>query len=110
MKKLLTLVIASGMLAFTACGPSKADLEAKEKRTQDSIRMADSLAAAEAAAAAALAAEEAAKAAAMAAEQAKADSTRVADSLAATKGGAKKLKTIQQKKVEEAKKATSGRG
>jgi len=109
MKKLLTLVIVGGMLAFYACGPSKAELEAKEKATQDSIRMADSLAGVEAAAKAVMEAEEAAKASAAAAEQAKMDSTRVADSLAAMKGK-KPAKTMQQKKVEEAKKATSGRG
>ncbi len=50
MKKLLTLVIAGGMMSFLACGPSKAELEAKAKATQDSIRMADSLQAVEAAA------------------------------------------------------------
>ena len=107
MKKLLTLVIAAGMFAFYACGPSKAELEAKEKATQDSIKMADSLAGVEAAAKAAEEAAKAAEAAAM--EQHKADSTRVADSLAAAKPG-KKAKTVEQKKVEEAKKATSGRG
>ncbi len=109
MKKLLTLVIAGGMLAFYACGPSKAELEKREKAKQDSIHMADSVAAAAAAAAekakadsVAAAQEAAAKAAA---EQAKADSIAAA----ATKGG-KKPKTIQQKTKDEAKKATSGRG
>ena len=53
MKKLLTLVLAGGMFAFYACGPSKAELEAKEKAKQDSIHMADSMAAATAAAEAA---------------------------------------------------------
>lgn len=108
MKKLLTLVIAGGMLAFYACGPSKAELEAKEKATQDSIRIADSTAAAQAAAEEAAKAAEAAAAAA--AEQAKLDSARVADSLAAAAKGGKKPKTVKEKKVEEAKKATSGRG
>lgn len=103
MKKLLTLVIAAGMLAFYACGPNKAELEAKEKAKQDSIHLADSLAAAEQAA---KAAEEAAAAAAAA--QAKMDSTRIADSLAAVKNV--KPKSMQQKKKDEAKKATSGRG
>jgi plasmid stabilization system protein ParE len=100
MKKLLTLVIAGGMLAFYACGPSKAELEKKEKAKQDSIHMADSLAAA---ASAAQAAEEAAKAAAAAQaamEQARMDSTRVADSLAAAKkGGPKKAKVVVPKTV-----------
>ncbi|MDO8661439.1 MAG: hypothetical protein Q7K43_06115, partial [Candidatus Woesearchaeota archaeon] len=81
MKKLLTLVVAGGMLAFYACGPSKEEIAAKEKAKQDSIHMVDSLAAAEAAAKAA--AEVAAAEAAAAAEKAIADSTRVADSLAA---------------------------
>lgn len=105
MKKLLTLVIAGGMLAFYSCGPSKAELEAKEKAKQDSIHLADSLAAAEQAA---KAAEEAAAAAAAAAEQAKMDSTRIADSLAAVKNV--KPKSKAQKKKEEAKKVASGRG
>jgi hypothetical protein len=99
MKKLLTLVIAGGMLAFYACGPSKAELEAKEKAKQDSIRIADSTTAA---AAAAQAAEEAAKAAAdaaAAAEKAKMDSTRVADSLAAMKKGGSKPKSTVPKTV-----------
>ena len=38
-------MLAGGMMAFYACGPSKAELEAKAKATQDSIHMADSLAA-----------------------------------------------------------------
>ena len=45
MKNLLTLTVVAGMLAFTACGPSADDLAAKEKATQDSIHMADSMAA-----------------------------------------------------------------
>ena len=109
MKKLLTLVIAGGMLAFYACGPSKAELEAKEKAKQDSIRMADSMAAADAAAKAKAAADSASAAQAAAMEKAKADSTHMADSLAAAKKGGKP-KTMDQKKKEEAKKATSGRG
>jgi carbonic anhydrase len=92
MKKLLTLVIAGGMLAFYACGPSKAQLEAKEKATQDSIHLADSLAAAQVAAEEAAKAAEAAAQAAAQAEQAKMDSIRVADSLAAAKKGGSKVK------------------
>ena len=90
MKKLLTLVIAGGMLAFYACGPSKAELEAKEKAKQDSIRMADSTAAAQAAMEAAEKAKQdsIANATAMA-EKAKADSIHMADSLAAAKKGGK---------------------
>lgn len=51
MKKVLSFVFIAGMAtAFVACGPSKEELEAKEKARQDSIRVADSIAAAEAAA------------------------------------------------------------
>lgn len=92
MKKLITLVIAGGMLAFYACGPSKAEMEAKEKATQDSIRMADSMAAADAAAKAAADAAAAAEAEAAAKAKAMADSTRMADSLAAAKKGGSKPK------------------
>ena len=109
MKKLLTLVLAGGMLAFYACGPSKAELEAKEKAKQDSIRMADSVAAAVAAAAEKAKADSiaAAEAAALeAAEKAKADSIAAAE---ANKPKSKP-KTIEQKTKEEAKKATGGRG
>ncbi|MBI4945844.1 MAG: hypothetical protein HY840_05515 [Bacteroidetes bacterium] len=86
MKKLLTLVIAGGMLSFIACGPSQAELEAKAKATQDSIRVADST---NAAVAAAKAAEEAAVAAAAAAEKAKQDSIATAEAAAKDKGKAK---------------------
>ncbi len=41
MKKLLSLLIVAGMVAFVACGPSQAELEAK--RIADSIRVADSV-------------------------------------------------------------------
>ena len=41
MKKLLALVIISGMVTFVACGPSKKDIEAKEKLKQDSIAAVD---------------------------------------------------------------------
>ena len=109
MKKLLTLVIAGGMLAFYACGPSKAELEAKKQHEQDSIKMADSMAAATAAAAQAEEAAKAAADAAAAAEKAKMDSTRVADSLAATKKGGKP-KTKKEAEKQEVKKVVSGRG
>jgi hypothetical protein len=89
MKKVLSIVaVAALTAAFVACGPSKEEIEAREKAKADSIAAVekakqDSIAAAEA---------EAAKAAeaAAAAEKAKADSTRVADSLASAKGGKKK--------------------
>lgn len=55
MKKLMALVLVAGMTAFVACGPSKKDMEAKEKAKRDSLRLdsiakvreADSLAAVE---------------------------------------------------------------
>ena len=89
MKKVLSIVaVAALSAAFVACGPSKEELEAREKAKADSIAAVekakqDSIAAVEA---------EAAKAAeaAAAAAKAKADSARVADSLAALKGGKKK--------------------
>ena len=37
MKKLLTLSLIAGTLAFSACGPSKEEKEAAEKAKQDSI-------------------------------------------------------------------------
>lgn len=88
MKKVFTLIaIAAVTATFVACGPSKEDLEKAEKAKQDSIAMADSIANADAAAKLA----EQAKADSIAmADQAKADSTRIADSVAALKGGKKK--------------------
>ena len=54
MKKVLSFVFIAGMAAaFVACGPSKEELEAKEQARQDSIRVADSIAADAAAAEAA---------------------------------------------------------
>ena len=41
MKKLLSIVAVAGMTAIVACGPSAAELAAKQKA--DSTRMADSL-------------------------------------------------------------------
>ncbi|MBI3501022.1 MAG: hypothetical protein HY063_04445 [Bacteroidetes bacterium] len=109
MKKLLTLVLAGGMIAFYACGPSKAELEAKEKHKQDSIHMADSMAAA------AAAAKEKAKADSVAAsemamkEKAKADSIAAAEAAAKDKGKAKPKPTMEKKK-EEVKKELKKRG
>ena len=42
MKKLFTLMLLTGIMIFTACGPS--DKEIKEKAIQDSVRKADSIA------------------------------------------------------------------
>ena len=86
MKKVLSIVaLATLSIAFVACGPSKEEMEKIEQAKQDSIAAVektkqDSIAAAEA---------EAEKMAADAAAQHIADSTRVADSLAATKKGGK---------------------
>jgi len=90
MKKLLTLVIAGGMLAFYACGPSKAELEAK--RIADSTRVADSLGKIQAEADAKAKHIQDSTDAANAAAKVKADSARVADSLAAAKKGGSKPK------------------
>jgi len=100
MKKVLCLLIIAGIAAaFVACGPSKADLEAKAKKTQDSIRVADSLAAL-------LAAKEQAKQDSINKEQAKQDSIKKAQETkkvdkktAATKIPAKKTNINDAKKV-----------
>jgi hypothetical protein len=87
MKKVLSLIAVAAMTtAFVSCGPSKEEMEKREKEKQDSIAAVekakqDSIAAAQA------------EAERMAAESAKrvADSTRMADSVAAaSKGGKKK--------------------
>jgi hypothetical protein len=100
MKKLLTLAVAASALLF-ACGPSEEELAAKEKAKQDSIRIADSLAAAEAAAQAAEKARQDSIAAAEAAkEKARQDSIRTADSLANLKKGSKPKKPKTESKPE----------
>lgn len=87
MKKVLSiLAVAALSAAFVSCGPSKEEIEAKEKAKADSVaavaqQQADSLA-------------KVAEAEAMAASEAmakmSADSTRMADSVAhASKGGKK---------------------
>jgi|JI10StandDraft_1071094.scaffolds.fasta_scaffold109551_4 hypothetical protein len=87
MKKVLSIVaVAALSAAFVSCGPSKEELAAKQKQTEDSLaavaqQQADSLA---------KVAEAEAAAAAEAAAKMAADSTRMADSVAAaTKGGKK---------------------
>jgi hypothetical protein len=88
MKKVLSIIaVAALSTAFVACGPSKEEMEKREQAKQDSIAAVekskqDSIAAAEA---------EASKMAEEAAMKAKADSTRMADSVAAmSKKGGKK--------------------
>lgn len=88
MKKVLSIVAVAAMTtAFVACGPSKEEIEKREQAKQDSIAAVeqakqDSIAAA---------AAEAEKMAAEANAKRIADSTRVADSIAAAskKGGKK---------------------
>ena len=92
MKKVILFTIGAGMFSFTACGPSAEDLAAKEKAKQDSIHMADSLAAEAAAAVEKARQDSIAGAEAAAVEKAKADSTRMADSLAALKKSTPKSK------------------
>lgn len=88
MKKVLSIIaVAAVSTAFVACGPSKEEMEKREKEKADSIAAVekakqDSIAAVEAENA--KMAEEAA-----AAEKMKADSIRMADSMAKVKGGKK---------------------
>lgn len=87
MKKVVSMIaVAALATAFVACGPSKEEMERREQAKQDSIAAVernrqDSIAAA--------AAEEE-RLAQEAEQQRIADSTRVADSLAAAKKGKKK--------------------
>jgi hypothetical protein len=109
MKKLLTLVLAGGMLSFIACGPSAEEIEREKKRVADSIARADSIKQAEEAARQAAIQDSIAKA--QAAEKARQDSIRIADSIAAAKKEPKpKPKTKEQKQKEEAKQVIKGRG
>ena len=88
MKKVLSIIaVAALSTAFVSCGQSKEEIEKRQKEQSDSIAAVekakqDSIAAVEA---------ENAKMAeeAMAAEKMKADSIRMADSLAKLKGGKK---------------------
>ena len=104
MKKILSLFIIAGFTALIACGPSAEEKAAAEKARQDSINAvmaqmaADSMNAAQAAM-----------------EKARQDSMTMvmhADSIANAKKPAvkPKPKTKQQKKIEDAKKVTGGRG
>lgn len=88
MKKVLSIVaVAALSAAFVSCGPSKEEIEAREKAKTDSIAAVEQIAADSLAK---IAEAEAAAAAAAAADAAKADSIKMADSLAAaTKGGKK---------------------
>ncbi len=87
MKKVFnTIAVAAVFAGFTACGPSKEEIQAAEKRRADSIQAIeqqrqDSIKAAE---------EEIARKAAEEAEKMKQDSIRMADSIAAASKGKKK--------------------
>jgi hypothetical protein len=106
MKKTLTLIAFAGMFAFTACGPSQADLDKAKKMHDDSVRMADSTAAAAAKMQATQDSIANAQKEADAKMKMQADSTRMADSLAALKKGPKKPSTPVVPKV----KAGQGKG
>lgn len=104
MKKILSLLLIAGFTALIACGPSAEEKAAAEKARQDSINAvmaqmaADSMNAAQALM-----------------EKARQDSAMMvmhADSMAKAAGVKKpvKPKTTTQKKIEEAKKVTGGRG
>ncbi len=87
MKKVLSLIAVAAMTtAFVACGPSKEEMEKRKQAQEDSIAAVekakqDSIAAA---------AAEADRMAQEANMQRVADSTRMADSIAATSKGKKK--------------------
>jgi hypothetical protein len=107
MKKILSLLITAGIATLIACGPSAEEKAAAEKARQDSIN--------------AVMAQMAADSMAMVAEMQKAtmDSMAMvmrADSMAKAEAASKKMvskpkpKTTIEKKVEETKKVTGGRG
>ncbi len=106
MKKVLSILLVVGMASMISCGPSAEEKAAAEKAIQDSIAnvekmYADSVAAAE------MAAQEAAAAA----EKMIADSIAAAEAAATKKPANKaKPKTKEEKKIEETKKVTGGRG
>lgn len=86
MKKFASLMLVAGTLAFVACGPSAEEIE---KKRQDSIAKADSIAAVQAEIQAAK--EKAAQdSIAAVQEKAKADSIAKAEEEAKKKGGKKK--------------------
>lgn len=107
MKKILSLLMISAFAVIVACGPSAEEKAAAEKARQDSINSAM-----------AKMTEDSLNAANAAMEQMRQDSMMMAmraDSIAmASKKPAPKAKpapkTVQEKKAEEAKKVTGGRG
>ena len=107
MKKILSLFIIAGFATLIACGPSAEEKAAAEKARQDSINVvmaqmeADSIAAVQ-----------------VMMEKARQDSMAMAmynDSIAKAESNKKpankpKPKTTEQKKIEESKRVTGGRG
>lgn len=107
MKKILSLVLIAGFTALIACGPSAEEKAAAEKSRQDSINAVMAQMAADSMNAAQALMEKARQDSAMMVMQ--------ADSIAKAAGVKKpvikaKPKTTSQKKIEEAKKVTGGRG
>jgi hypothetical protein len=108
MKKILSLLLIGGFAALIACGPSAEEKAAAEKMRQDSIN----------AAMAQITADSLAQVNAAMMEKARQDSMAMvahADSVAQAEAAKKpaskpKAKTAVEKKVEEAKKVSSGRG
>ncbi len=109
MKKILSLVTVAALVTFISCGPSAEEKAAAEKARMDSINNAMMQ----------MTADSLAKVAEM--EKAVADSMAMvmrADSIAKAEMEAKKTaskpkpkpKTVSEKKIEEAKKVTGGRG
>lgn len=106
-KTLALLVVAAFSATIISCGPSAEEKAAAEKARQDSLnavmekQAADSMVAVEKARQDSIAA---------ATEKATADSIAAAEEAAKNKKPAPKPKTMEQKKTEEAKKVTGGRG
>ena len=109
MKKLLTLVLAGGMAAFTACGPSAEDQAKEQKRKDDSIHAADSVKQAETAMKEKARQDSIMQAETAMKEKAHQDSIHMADSLAAAKKGGKP-KTKKEAEKQEVKNVVKGRG
>lgn len=110
MKKIIALVLVAGTFAIYSCGPSAEEKAAAEKATQDSIAAVekayqDSIAMAQAAMQ--KAEEDSINAAKMKAME---DSMAMMKDQANKPAPKPKPKSIEQKKKEEATKATQGRG
>ncbi len=107
MKKILALVLIAGFTALIACGPSAEEKAVAEKARQDSINAVMSQMAADSMNAAQALIEKARKDSVMMAMQ----TDSIAKAAAVKKPVIKaKPKTTVQKKIDEAKKVTGGRG